>query len=233
MLNSRRAQLVAYATCAILTAAAGSADSAGSRGPMQVGQTADPVRLQIEIAQAEVMEGENPGFSLSLRNMGGGNVLLNGGSMLGNGQQSWSSVECAFRNREKQSVPLSLHWGVSHVGGRIYFLGLPLRPNAAYFIPVTPRDYFVNTGNPLPPGTYALQCSFTGSQSPYRDPTQLPACWEGRAISQPVSVTVRSAKLIADRSSRPVKPSAEPLANLALQPAAAGEKAQPRLNAKR
>lgn len=152
-------------------------------------QTTDPVRIQIELAQAEFMEGEGPSFRLALRNMGDGNVLLNGGSMLGNAQQIWSSIECAFRNSEAQSVPLLLHWGVSHVGGRVYFLGLPLRPDAVYSIPVTPRDYLVNGGKPLSPGTYALQCSYTGSQSPYR-PTQLPACWEGRAVSQPVRVMV-------------------------------------------
>lgn len=220
MLNStRRAQLVACATCAVLTAAAGSADSGGSHGPMQVGaETTGPVRLQIELAQAEFIEGENPSFSLSLRNMGDGNVLLNGGSMLGTGQQSWSSIECAFHASEERSVPLSLHWGVSHVGGRIYFLGLPLRPHAVYSIPVTPRDYFVNVGKPLSPGTYALQCSYTGSQSPYRDPTQLPPCWEGRAVSQPVRVMVRPATPIADRSSRPVRPSAATLVNFARHP---------------
>lgn len=222
MLASRRAQFVAYATCAVVAGAV-SADSAGSYGPMQVGAQppTDPVRLQLELVQPEVTEGENPSFSLSLRNLGEGGLLLNGGYMLGNGQQSWSSIECAFHNREGQSVPLSLHWGVSHVGGRIYFLGLPLRPDAVYSIPVTPRDYFVSVGKPLSPGMYALQCSYTGSPSPSRESTQLPACWEGRAVSQSVHVMVRPAKPIADSSRRPVGPSAAVLANHGLQPTAA------------
>ena len=118
------------------------------------------------------------------------NLLLNGGALLGNGAEIWSSIVRSFHAADGQRLPLSLGWGVPGVAGRIYFLGVPLRAGSAYTVSVTPRDYYVGKSERLAAGIYELACTYTGVQSSYRDSTQLPRCWEGLATSNTARVEV-------------------------------------------
>ncbi len=186
-----------HLTRAVVTVVAAFSVVGAGRAPTQIPAAEPapgPVRMEIELAKSEVVAGETPTFRLSLRNVGHENLLLNGGFMLGNGKQSWSSIQCVFRSTSGQEVPLALHWGVSSVGGRVYFLGLPLRPGDKHSIEVAPRDYYVQFGKPLSVGTYELQCSYHGAESQFRERTELPPCWEGQAVAQPVRFEVRPAK---------------------------------------
>jgi hypothetical protein len=231
--------LPVFAACAIggmCTTAEVSAHPgrSGSPGQAYVRAGSGDLRLGVEVEGAVYREGENPSFRISFRNLGRENLLLNGGSLLGNGQEVWSAVACEFRARDGQRWPLSLHWGVAMVSGRIYFLGLPLRPGASYTIAVTPRDYFVGKGEHLRSGNYGLTCTYTGAQSPYRDSTQLPPCWEGIATSHAVEVEVRPSKPETAVVGELIRQGGKTLANHRLQPAApgAGDEA-PRLKRRR
>ena len=128
-------------------------------------------------------------FRVTLRNTGAKALLLNGGLLLGNGRQAWQAITCALHLKTGAQIRLDLHWQVGPVGGRIYFLGVPLRPGDAHTLAVTPADY--SQGTPIPPGQYRLQCTFNGRQSEFRDATQLPDCWEGVAMSTPVSIEIK------------------------------------------
>ena len=128
-------------------------------------------------------------FRVTLRNTGAKALLLNGGLLLGNGRQAWQAITCALHPKTGAQIRLDLHWQVGPVGGRIYFLGVPLRPGDAHTLAVTAADY--SQGTPIPPGQYRLQCAFNGRQSEYRDATQLPDCWEGVAVSTPVSIEIK------------------------------------------
>ena len=181
-------------TCVAILAAVVSLGARGSSSQFPAAPS-DPrsVGLKVELTESDSAAGETPAFRITIRNEGPDPVLLNGGSMLGNGKQIWSSMECAFRNSTGQDLPLHLHWRVSAVGGRIYFLGLPLRPGDEHSILVSPRDYYVLVEKPLPIDTYELRCSYRGQQSEFRDRTQLPRCWEGYATAAPVRFDVRGA----------------------------------------
>ncbi len=76
------------------------------------------------------------------------------------------------------------------MAGRIYFLGLPSRAGSSYRLVVKANDYFVGTGERLKPGKYEIRCVYRGRQSPYRDSTQMPACWEGEAHSNKLKFEV-------------------------------------------
>jgi hypothetical protein len=182
-------QHLRYTCVAILAAVV----SLGARSAPRQFPVARSVGLKVELTRPEIPAGETPAFRLLLRNEGADPLLLNGGSMLGNGKQIWSSIACAFRNPAGEELPLHLHWRVAAVGGRIYFLGLPLRSGDEHSILVSPGDYYVQVGTPLAAGTYELRCSYRGQQSEYRDRTQLPLCWEGYAVAPPVTFEVRGA----------------------------------------
>ncbi len=145
------------------------------------------LQVVVETADAAITP-DGPRFQITLRNIGIVPLLLNGGEMLGNGQQVWNAVTCDLRSRDGAVIPLRLHWRVPGVAGRLYFLGVPLRPGDAHSLAITPSDYFVQT--PVPPGRHELRCTFTGEQSSVRDAMQLPACWEGAVTSEPVIVQI-------------------------------------------
>jgi hypothetical protein len=117
-------------------------------------------------------------------------LLLNGGELLGNGSQIWSSLEAELKSATGQRMPMTLGWGVPGVAGRIYFLGVPLRAGSSYKLPVNANDYLIGTGERLKPGTYEIRCVYRGRQSPYRDSTQMPACWEGEVHSNTLKFEV-------------------------------------------
>jgi len=148
------------------------------------------LQLVIEVDAQRYRVGENPSFKISFRNSGKGNLLLNGGELLGNGAEIWSTIKCEFQAAAGQRLPLSLGWGVPGVAGRIYFLGVPLRAGSAYTVSVTPKDYYVGKSERLAAGIYELACTYTGVQSSYRDSTQLTRCWEGLGTSNTARVEV-------------------------------------------
>jgi hypothetical protein len=153
------------------------------------------IQVAVEVEKKTYRSGQDPSFTISLRNSGSQNLLLNGGELLGNGQEIWSSLKCEFRDSGERRVPLAMHWGVSHVGGRIYFLGVPLRAGSLYTIAVTPRDYYLGKGGQhLEAGVYVLACTHSGAQSTFRDATQLPKCWEGVATSNAARVEIIAAE---------------------------------------
>lgn len=183
---------VAFAAQLWVVAAATALAQAPTLDP-QVGVTTGAptsVELTVRLTAATYRRGERPAFDLVLANRGPGSVLLNGGAMLGNGQQDWSAFTCTLRNASGDTHQLSLHWGVMMVGGRLYFLGVPLLSGASISIPVAPGHYFVNGLTALPADRYELTCRYFGTQSSLRDPTQLPPCWEGQATSTPVRFEV-------------------------------------------
>jgi hypothetical protein len=151
------------------------------------------LQLAVELGAPRYRVGENPSFTISLRNSGNANLLLNGGELLGNGAEIWSTITCEFQAVGGHRLPLSLSWGVPGVAGRIYFLGVPLRAGSAYTVSVMPTDYYVGTRERLPAGMYALACTYTGMQSNYRDATQLPRCWDGQITSNIARVEVTEA----------------------------------------
>jgi hypothetical protein len=146
------------------------------------------LQLVVEVAAQRYRVSENPSFKISFRNSGDQDLLLNGGELLGNGAEIWSSIKCDFQSAAGQRLPLSLGWGVPGIAGRIYFLGVPLRAGSGYTVSVTPKDYYVGKSEHLAAGTYGLACTYTGAQSIHRDSTQLPRCWEGLATSNTARV---------------------------------------------
>jgi hypothetical protein len=150
------------------------------------------VQLLVQLDAQRYSAGENPSFRISLRNSGKENLLLNGGELLGNGAEIWSSITCEFHTSTGQRLPLSLGWGVPGVAGRIYFLGVPLRSGSVYTVSVTPKDYYVAKSERLAVGVYDLACTYTGAQSMYRDSTQLPPCWEGVVTSNTARVEIEA-----------------------------------------
>jgi hypothetical protein len=118
------------------------------------------------------------------------NLLLNGGELLGNGSQIWSSLQAELKSETGQRIPVALHWGVPGVAGRIYFLGVPLRAGSSYRLPIRSHDYMVGTGERLKPGKYEIRFVYRGRQSDDRDSTQMPACWEGEAQSNALKLEV-------------------------------------------
>jgi hypothetical protein len=153
-----------------------------------------PSELQVVIEDARPTGDATHGirFQVTLRNTGSAPLLLNGGALLGNGRQGWSAVTCDLRSAAGTVVPLGLHWQMGGVAGRVYFLGVPLRPGDSHTLTVTPADYHV--GTQVQPGRYELRCTFTGKPSEFRDATQLPAAWEGVATSTAVPITLGAAK---------------------------------------
>jgi hypothetical protein len=161
-----------------------------SQAQIETRAKSSDLQLIVEVDAERYHVGENPSFKISFRNSGKENLLLNGGELLGNGAEIWSTIKCEFQAAAGQRLPLSLGWGVPGVAGRIYFLGVPLRAGSAYTISVTPKDYYVGEGERLAAGIYELACTYTGMQSSYRDSTQLPRCWEGLVTSNTARVEV-------------------------------------------
>jgi hypothetical protein len=148
------------------------------------------LELTIQTPKNIVKSSEGIPFTISFHNRGANDLLLNGGALLGNGSEIWSSLEAELKTDTGQPIPMSLGWGVPGVAGRIYFLGIPLRAGSSYQLFVSSRDYFVGNGERLKPGSYQIHFIYHGRQSPYRDSTQLPACWEGELHSNPLSIQV-------------------------------------------
>jgi len=71
------------------------------------------VQLLVQLDAQRYSAGENPSFRISLRNSGKENLLLNGGELLGNGAEIWSSITCEFHTSTGQRLaemsPLSVH----------------------------------------------------------------------------------------------------------------------------
>lgn len=197
MIPSHTSKLFAVVVAAMLAIAHRDSHAAMPRGLSQTDRQVSSAGVQIvvEVAKNTYRSGQDPSFTISLRNSGRQNLLLNGGELLGNGQEIWSSLTCEFRDSGERRVPLKMSWGVSHVGGRIYFLGVPLRAGSSYTIGVTPRDYFLGKGEHLQAGVYGLACTYSGAQSAFRDATQLPACWEGVVTSNAARVEIIPADL--------------------------------------
>jgi hypothetical protein len=149
-----------------------------------------PLELTIETVKAVVKSSKGISFLVTFHNNSADNSLLNAGEMLGNGSQIWSSLEAELKTDAGQRIPVTLHWGVSGISGRIYFLGLPLRAGSSYKLPVTPLDFYVGSRGRLKPGRYKIQFIYHGRQSPYRDSTQMPACWEGEVRSNTLTIEV-------------------------------------------
>lgn len=149
-----------------------------------------PLELTIETPKAAVKRSEEISFSVTFHNNSTNNLLLNTGEMLGNGSQVWSSLAAELNTEVGQRTPITLNWGVPGVAGRIYFLGLPLRAGSSYTLPVGPLDFYVGAGERLKPGKYEIHFIYHGRQSPYRDATQMPVCWEGEVHSNTIKIEV-------------------------------------------
>jgi hypothetical protein len=148
------------------------------------------LELRVETPKMGFKSSEGVSFTVSFHNDGTTNVLLNGGKLLGNGAQIWDSVTAELKTEDGQRIPMTLGWQVPGIGGRIYFLGVPLRPGGSFALPVGARDYYVGTGERLKPGKYEVCFVYRGQQSEYRDSTQMPACWEGEARSNTLKFEV-------------------------------------------
>ena len=192
MIPSHNSKLFALVVSAMLAMAHRDGHAAMPRDRPQTDRQAGSAGVQVvvEVEKEAYRSGQDPSFTISLRNPGSENLLLNGGELLGNGQEIWSAIKCEFRDAGGRRVPLAMSWGVSHVGGRIYFMGVPLRAGSSYTIGVTPRDYYLGKGEHLEPGVHGLACTYSGAQSSFRDSTQLPLCWEGVATSNMARVEI-------------------------------------------
>jgi hypothetical protein len=152
--------------------------------------------LTIETPRNRVKASDGVSFIITFHNQSAdhptfdNNLLLNGGELLGNGAQIWSSVEAELKSAAGERIPMALHWGVPGIAGRIYFLGVPLRAGGSYALPVRPRDYLIGSGDPLTPGKYEIRCVYHGRQSPDREPAQMPPCWEGEVWSNTLKFEV-------------------------------------------
>ena len=148
------------------------------------------LELTVEMSKTILKSSEEVSFTVIFHNNSTNNLLLNAGQMLGNGSQLWSSLEAELKDEAGQRIPMTLHWGGGAVAGRIYFLGLPLRAGSSYKLLVDPNDYYVGVGERIKPGKYEINFLYHGKQSPYRDSTQMPACWEGEVQSNTLKFEV-------------------------------------------
>jgi hypothetical protein len=148
------------------------------------------LELIIETPETILKSSDGVSFVVSFHNNSATNLLLNCGMVLGNDLQSWDSLEAELKNKAGQRIPMTLHWGVSGVAGRIYFLGLPLHTGSSYDLLVSPNDYYVDTGERMKPGKYEINFIYHGKQSTYRDSAQMPACWEGEVRSNTLKFEV-------------------------------------------
>ena len=148
------------------------------------------LELTIETPKTILKSSEGVSFVFSFHNNSTNNLLLNCGMMLGNGSQSWDSLEAELKSEPGKPIPITLHWGGGAVAGRIYFLGLPLHAGSSYKLLVNPNDYYVGVGERIKPGKYEINFIYHGKQSPYRDSTQMPSCWEGEVRSNTLKFEV-------------------------------------------
>jgi len=162
-------------------------------------QQESALKLTIETSKAISKSSDGVSFVITFHNTNtdktasnnsANNLLLNGGELLGNGSQMWSSLKAELKSEAGQQIPMSLGWGVPGVAGRIYFLGVPLRAGSSYKLPVNTSDYHIGTGERLKPGKYEIRFIYRGRQSDRRDSTQLPACWEGEVASNTLKFEV-------------------------------------------
>jgi hypothetical protein len=110
------------------------------------------------------------------------NLLLNVGRMLGNRAEMWSSLKIELKTESGEQVPVTLHWQVPGVGGRIYPLTVPLRAGSSYSLSINADDYLIKNANqPLMPGKYEIRLVYRGEQ--LGDGATLPPCWLGEAYS--------------------------------------------------
>lgn len=146
-------------------------------------QKKSELALTIETQKSVVKSSEGVSFTLSFHNHGSNNLLLNGGEMLGNGSEIWSSLEAELKSETGERIPMTLSWGVAGVAGRFYFLGVPLRAGSDYKLSVNPRDYLIGNGERLKPGKYEVRFLYRGRESSFRDTAEMPVCWEGEVQS--------------------------------------------------
>jgi hypothetical protein len=160
--------------------------------PLNAQSRSNDLQIVVHPERSVVDGADGLRFRVTILNASSAPLLLNGGALLGNGRQGWAAVTCNLRTGDGAVVPLELHWHMGGVAGRMYFLGVPLRPGDSHTLAVTPDDYY--HAKLLPPAPYDLSCTVEGTQSRFRDPTQLPPCWEGVATSAPVRIEIKSAK---------------------------------------
>jgi len=148
------------------------------------------LELALETPKSVLKSSEGVSFTVFFHNNSTNHLLLNGGELLGNGSQIWSSLEAELKSETGLRIPMSLGWGVPGVAGRIYFLGLPLRAGSSYKLSVSAHDYLAGAGERLKPGKYEIRFVYRGRQSDYRDSTQMPDCWQREAQSNVVKFEV-------------------------------------------
>jgi TPR repeat protein len=159
------------------------------------GQNESGLELTLETFESVVEVSEDIAFAICFHNNSTNNLLLNGGALLGNGTQIWSSLEAELKSESGQRIPMTLGLG-GPMSGQIYFLGVPLRAGSSYKLPVRVYDHLFGSGARLKPGKYEIRCVYRGRQSPYRDSTQMPACWEGKVQSNILRVKVLRPNLL-------------------------------------
>jgi hypothetical protein len=193
--------------CGLSVRAVSAPDTAPASQPASApadawGLAVDGLQLQLQAPKSRYRLGEPIDFKLTIRNGGPQNHLLNGGLLLGNGQQAWNAFAWTLVDGKGRVIPFDVPWGVWFVSGRVYFLGLPLPAGGSHSWSISSRNYLIDHGQGLaitgiwmqdtlfPAGTYQLTCTYTGSQSELRDATQMPKCWEGKLISNTLRFTV-------------------------------------------
>jgi hypothetical protein len=130
------------------------------------------------------------GFTVIFQNQGEKDLLLNGGWLLGNGSQLWSSVTASLTDDEGTSIPVISIDKVGGIAGRVYFLGLPLPAGSRFELKIDPKYFYFGKLEKLTPGLYHITFHYHGIQSESRDRTQLPPCWTGDIQSPTLDFTV-------------------------------------------
>jgi hypothetical protein len=129
------------------------------------------------------------GFTVIFQNQGEKDLLLNGGGLLGNGVQMWSSVTASLTDDDGTSIPVNIE-RESFIAGRVYFLGLPLPAGSRFELKIDPKYCYFGKFGKLNPGLYHITFHYHGIQSESRDRTQLPPCWTGDIQSPTLDFTV-------------------------------------------
>lgn len=158
-------------------------------------QSGSALELTIETDEGIIDSSETVSFTICFRNVSTNNLLLNGGVLLGNGNQVWSSLKTELKNESGQQIPMTLGME-GPVTGQAGFLGVPLSAGSSYKLLVSVRDHPAGSTAHLKPGKYEILCTYHGQQSPYRDSTPLPACWEGKVQSNILRIKVLRPNLL-------------------------------------
>lgn len=126
-------------------------------------------KLQLILAQ----ESAGPHFRLSLHNVGSSDLILNLGTMLGNGQRQYANrVFLLLTGPNGKQLHLEMI-GPGHIAGRMDPLVVPLPVDATIVLPISLDNYWAPKDNvwnlDLIPGRYVLSVNFTGVGVPKED----------------------------------------------------------------